>query len=159
MKLRPGFTLVEAAIAGGILLIGVISLAMMTRTVLDQTVAGDPNAVQPNAVIEQYLRAQVESVKANRWNSANPVPLAPMVIGNGPSGTASLYAVITQASASNAPGGGTNSGNGAIQYYLKEFDVTIYMASVSFVPASDPVMAHTRFWTTEENTVNVKLGL
>lgn len=76
-----GFTLLEVAIAGAILLMGMLLVANVTRTVLDSTAPDSSRAAQNGPVIDQYLRAEVALIKGARDGSAPT--LSDMPYGNG----------------------------------------------------------------------------
>ncbi|HEY9898342.1 MAG TPA: hypothetical protein V6D00_04100 [Pantanalinema sp.] len=136
MRLRArGFTIVEAAISGVILLIGMMMTAQLLRTTFDSAAASSTASVASPRIVEQYMNAQVASLKALRTNPALPTVLAPL-----PLGTESIYADVSvrqvEAPTAGHAGGGT--------YDLAEYAVTV-RPTVNGAP-STATMSFTRFW-------------
>lgn len=151
-KLQAGFTFTEVTIAGVILAVGMVMLLQLTRQVLDSINPNDPLVVQNSPVIEQFMQAQVESIKAYR---ANPVPPVAQ-IASVSYGLGSLYATITTSSAGLPPAStGTIAGgvNAAITYRLWEYDIVVKMSMAAHYVQSpgDPVLGHTVFWKLGNN--------
>ncbi|MBO9540389.1 prepilin-type N-terminal cleavage/methylation domain-containing protein [bacterium] len=129
MRNQSGFTLIEAAIAGVVLLVGTIMTAQLVRITLDTTtpVANGPIAPQDVGIVDQYLRAQVAALKATP--NAVITPLATMSLG-------SDVASITIAT---SPFPSMNDTRG-VAHQLISYDVTVYR-----LPANK-VVGFTRFW-------------
>lgn len=128
--------------AGGILIVGTVMLMQLTRTTLESwnpnQQPGQPprQAIVDTKVAEQLLRAQVANIKALR-DAPAPVATIPPV----PVGRAQLY--IDQAANAPAP---VTGGNG-LDYTLREYELWVKMTDTTGVrtPATDSVLAHTRF--------------
>lgn len=126
-----GFTLLEVAIGGAILLMGMMMVAQITRAVLDATAPDSPMAAQNSAVIEQYLRSEIAMLKSCRDAT---VPLVPTV----PYGNGILQVVVLPPT--HVP---TTPASPSGIYRLMEYDVTVQLVQPGR-PAV--VVAHTRFW-------------
>lgn len=148
MSKERGFTFTEVTIAGVILTVGMVSILQMTRQALDTTDPSDPTLVQNSQVIEQYMRAQVASIKALRANPPAPAPLASVSMGTG-----SLYVTISSNNA-GLPAPGTVGNNFGITYDLMEYEVKVQMTMAAHhvqVPETDPVLGHAVFWKLGNN--------
>lgn len=142
---QQGFTFTEVTIAGAILTVGTVGLLQLTRQALDLTNPNDPLVPQNSQVVEQYMQAQVASIKAFRSNPVPPVAQIPIATIS--YGTGSLY--VTIATSIAGAHAGTVGSNGAIIYELKEYDLKVQMSMAAHYaqfPVTDPVLAHTVFW-------------
>lgn len=152
---QSGFTLAEVTIAGVILALGLITMLQLIQTTFETTDPNDPMAAQNNPVIEQYMRAQVAKLKSYRSNVLSPLASMPL-------GTGSLYPTLASTPAVVPAAPGALPGNGAEQYALAEFEVKIQMTMATDQaqrPATDPVLAHTRFWKLGISNGSFKTGL
>lgn len=131
MKRAEGFTLIEVAIAGAILMMGMILVAQVTRTVLDSTAPDSPQAAQNAAVIEQFMRSELALLKSCR-DSANPT-VPTVAYGNG-----HLQVVVPAPTDVGTTPASPNNG-----FNLVEYDVTVQLVQPGQLPVA---VAHTKFW-------------
>lgn len=144
MKASQGFTLLEVALAGAVLMIGIVTAFNLTTTVLDATRPGEVQSVQDGRVVDQYLHAVVARIKASPSNPGiGAITLPTMRLGN-----ATLYVEATVYAGAGTRGvrllpGGVNNGT----FFLDQYDVYVQMAlpSAGQAPATDPILAHTSF--------------
>lgn len=130
-----GFTLVEAAISGVILLVGMTMTAQLIRTTFDSAAASTAASAASPRIVEQYMLAQVASLKALRDNPAVPAALAPL-----PYGTESIYAEVAMSTIEGPMAGLAGGGT----YDLAEYAVTVRPTING--ATSDATMSFTRFW-------------
>lgn len=127
-----GFTLLETALAGVILTMGMIFAAQLTRSNLDLVRPGQGQTLQNSAVAEQLMRAEVARLKSFRGVAGGAS------VASVPVGYAKLYV--------------TTSAGAAVQsnalYALTPFDVKVQLSQPGLAPnpATDAVLAHTVCW-------------
>jgi hypothetical protein len=146
---RPGFTLIEATIGGGILLIGILLMAALTKNMLDLSQQGGvaplrDNSVQDGAVVEQYLRTTVAAIRAS-VAAVSPPPTSNQDVTSSLGipdlqlGSSYLYVRVTQL---------TQIKNSGATIYLVPYDVVVLETAPNTTShvATDRVLAHTVFW-------------
>lgn len=149
---NEGFSLLEVAIAGAILMGGLVIIAQLVRTTLSSSTPGFTEGVQVGPVVEQQLKllgAYTKGYSTVRVTTVNRVRL----------GAVNIYA--------NGTTGGyilpLTPGYGGSSYGLRVQDVTVRLTRTSDPTpdlALDPTVGFTRFWKLEVSpSANARTGL
>ncbi len=138
---KAGFTLLEVAIAGAIMMGGLAVIAQLVQTTLQSSTPGSTDGVQVGPVVEQQMRllgAYTKGYITGRTTSVNRVRVGPVNIYS--NGTTQGYILPV------TPGYGGRS------YGLLVQDVTARMTQTSDPAVDlvlDPTVGFTRFWKLE----------
>lgn len=148
IKRKAGFTLLEVAIAGAILMGGLGILAQLVRTTLSSSTPGFTEGVQVGPVVEQQLRlygAYVKGYHRCRSTSSKVTTL----------GALNIYTQASIGSYILPPA----AGYAGQTYALTEQDITARLTPTTSINTSDPLVGYTRFWKLEVLVGTVRTGL
>lgn len=147
---KVGFTLLEVAIAGAILMGGLAILAQLVRTTLSSSTPGFTEGAQAGPVVEQQMRLLGAYAKSYFRARADDSALQKFgaVYINTRGATRSFILPVT-------------AGYAGQSYALTEQEITakLTLTSDATTSANDPVVGFTRFWKLEVSNGTVRTGL
>lgn len=133
-KQETGFTLLEVAIAGAVLLGGMVLLAQMTNSTLKNTTPGFYGSTV-GLVVDQQMRLHGSHFKSRRLSGINTSIVTRV-------GSESIYTVAGTRSYILPPAAGYLG-----TYAVTEQEITAKMTVKSnVVDSSDPLVGFTRLW-------------
>lgn len=149
---KAGFTLLEVAIAGAILMGGLGILAQLVRTTLSSTTPGFTEGAQVGPVVEQQIRLLAAYSKA--YYESRPTPSNRQAFG-----AVKIYTESSTRSFIHEP----MLGYAGQTYAVTEQEITCKLTNTSSIAtsSSDPTVGFTRFWKLEvyHPTSHIRTGL